>query len=269
MDITANSSHDTPLYSVEEFLSNSRSVDEGYGSELFAAINTLTNLTVYESSRSILFYFEADIHPLHRACTYQPLVRSINESIEHILLGMEMADPKKVVREFSWWEKFNFTHKQAEADYLSGVKNVRFNKVLMERNLGQLRLALNALREIHNQMVRALPFLTKLIDQGHIFLELQEETPDTVYDKQLDRFRRQLKNTIAFQSMAMMNEKQIEQYINVSQNTLDRANEISTILIPIWQTLYNNQNSEKHVDVAKIEEVAKLHERVIQSLKNL
>ncbi|MCP0917709.1 hypothetical protein MUB04_14335 [Acinetobacter indicus] len=269
MNTTANDLHTTHLYSVEEFLSNSVSVDEGYGSELFAAINTLTSLTVYEQTQSVMYYFNDDKHPYHRACTYQPLVRSVNESIEEILTGMELSDPKKVVRNFSWWEKFNCVHKQAETDYLSGVKNIRFHKVLMERNLAQLRQALGALREIHKEMTTALPFLQKLVEQGFAFIEQQEQNPEPIYEKQLDRFRRQLKNTVAFQSMAQMNIKQVEQYIDVAQNTLDRANEISTILIPIWQTLYNNQNSENHVDKAKIEEVAKLHERVIESLKNL
>lgn len=269
MSTTANDSHTTHLYSVEEFLSNNSSLDEGYGSELFAAINSLTNFFVYEKTRSVLYYFEDDKHPYHRACTYQPLVRSVNQNIEQILNGMELSDPKKIVRKFSWWEKLNSVHKEAEAKYLGGVKAIRFHKTLMERNLVNLRQALGALRMINKEMIVALPFLQKLVDQGFTFIENQELNPDPNYEKQLDRFRRQLKNTVAFQSMTLMNIKQVEQYIDVAQNTLDRATEISTILIPIWQTLYTNQSSEQHVDIAKIEEVAKLHERVIKNLKNL
>lgn len=266
--ITPNS-HDTHLYSVEEFLANTVSVDRGYGSELFDAINTLTGLTAYDQSKSVQHYFQAEQHPYHRACTYQPLVRSINENIKAIFSGMELSDPKKLSRDFSWWDKLLCKDGQAEMDYLQGVKDIRFYKVLMERNAKQLLEALTALRSIQNELSTAVPFLQQLIDQGFAFVQKQEENPEPAYEKHLDRFNRQLKNAVAFQSMAMMNIKQIDQYIDVAQATLDRANEISTLLIPIWQTVYHNQNSEHHVDKANLEEIAVLHEKVIGSLKNL
>lgn len=262
-------SHHTHLYSVEEFLLNTVSVDKGYGSELFDAINTLTGLTVYDQSKSVLHYFQPDFHPYHRACTYQPLVRTINESIKGIFAGMEFSDPNKLNRKFSWWDKLLCIDTQAETDYLQGVKDIRYHKILMERSAQQLLEALTALRSIEKELSTALPFLQKLIDQGFAFVQKQEENPEPDYERHIDRFNRQLQNAVAFQSMAMMNVKQIEQYIDVAQATLDRATEVSTLLIPIWQTVYHNQNSENHVDKANLEEIAVLHERVIESLKSL
>ena len=78
-----------------------------------------------------------------------------------------------------------------------------------------------------------------------------------------------INSTTSDSKAAMMNAKQVEQYIDVAQTTLDRANEVSTLLIPIWQTVYHNQNSEHRVDKANLEEIAILHERVIESLKSL
>lgn len=269
MERTAPSKHDTHLYSVEEFLLDTVSVDKGYGSELFDAINTLTGFTSYDQSKSVQHYFQGELHPYHRACTYQPLVRYINENIKAIFAGMELSDPKKLSREFSWLDKLMFRHTQAESDYLQGVKNVRYYKVLMERNAKQLLEALTALRSIEKELATALPFLKQLIDQGFAFVQKQQENPEPAYERHVDRFNRQLQNAVAFQSMAMMNAKQIEQYIDVAQATLDRATEVSTLLIPIWQTVYHNQNSERHVDKANLEEIAVLHERVIESLKSL
>ncbi len=266
---TAPSLHSTHLYSVEEFLADTISVDKGYGSELFDAINKLTGFTSYDQSKEVQHYFSGELHPYHRACTYQPLVRSINEHIKAIFEGMQLSDPKKLSRKFSWLDKLLCNHTQAESDYLQGVKNVRCHKILMERNAKLLLQALTALRSIEEELSTALPFLKQLIEQGFTFVQKQQENPEPAYERHLDRFNRQLQNAVAFQSMAMMNAKQVEQYIDVAQTTLDRANEVSTLLIPIWQTVYHNQNSEHRVDKANLEEIAILHERVIESLKSL
>lgn len=269
MERTTPNSHDTHLYSVEEFLADTVSVDKGYGSELFDAINTLTGFTSYDQSESVQHYFQQERHPFSRACTYQPLVRSINEDIKAIFSGMELSDPKKLSRKFSWLDKLFFVDKQAETEYFQGVKHIRYHKVFMERNAKQLLEALTALRSIYKELSTALPFLQHLIDQGFDFVKKQEENPEKAYERHIDRFNRQLKNAVAFHSMVLMNIKQIEQYIDLAQATLDRATEVSTLLIPIWHSVYHHQNAEHHVDKANLEEIAKLHEKVIESLKNL
>lgn len=270
MELRLNNELILTLPTVEEFIQNPASFDAGYGKDLFTIMNTLHGFTHYDDNLGVSHYLRDHIHPYAVAALYQPSIQELTSHLLEIVSGIERANPMRVTREFSWFEKLLHKDEEEKAIYISGVKDINFRYMVIQNATKNLKLALDALREIRRNMNEVLPYLDHLVAEGHKFVEQHQTTLNSPYADKLDRFNRQLMNAIAFQNMARMNIQQVENYIDLSQATLDRTLEISTVLVPLWRSLYSNQIDEDGVlNMHSFKNLGDLYDQVIQKLRTL
>jgi hypothetical protein len=270
MELRLNNELILTLPTVEQFIQTPASFDAGYGKDLFTIMNTLHGFTHYDSQLGVSHYLSKHLHSYARAALYQPSVKDLNTHLLEIISGIERANPDRVMRKYSWLEKLLLKDKEEKAIYISGVKDINCRYIVIQNAMNNLKTALQALREVRRNMLDVQPFLDHIVQEGYAFVEQHENNANSPYAEKLDRFNRQLLNAVAFQNMAQMNIQQVQNYIELSQATLDRTLEISTVLVPLWRSLYSRQILENgELNMEPFAELGDLYNQVIQKLRTL
>lgn len=271
MEVRLNNDLIVTLPTVEEFMKNSEHLDAGYGKDLFTIMNVLFGFTEYNEQTKISTYIsDKSKHPYTLAALYQPSIKALNEHLFEIVSGIQHANPERVLRDFTWLEKLLHKDIEEKAIYVSGVKTIIARYDMMNEAIEHLKLAVRALREIRRTMLEILPYIEHIIKEGYRFIDQHQSNENSPYRDNLDRFNRQLLNVVAFQRMAHLNIQQVENYIELSQATLDRTLEITTVLIPLWRSLYVNQiDNQGNLKMESFADLGDLYQQVIQELRLL
>lgn len=270
MELYLNNELILTLPTVEEFVESPTLFDAGYGKDLFTIMNTLHGFTQYDSKLGVSHYLSDNLHPYAFSALYQPSVQELTSHLLEIVSGIERANPLRVTRKYSWLEKLIHKDEEEKAVYISGVKDINCRYIVIQNATKNLKTALKALREVRRNMNDVLPCLDHIVVEGHKFVEQHQTTLNSPYADKLDRFNRQLINAIAFQNMAKMNIQQVDNYIDLSQATLDRTLEISTVLVPLWRSLYSTQLDKDGVlNMQSFENLGDLYDQVIEKLRAL
>lgn len=200
----------------------------------------------------------------------QSPIGGLANKLEGILEGLNQADPKKIAKAPNWLERF--TGKVVEVHLRYQVARENLETLIAQAsefaiNVRESIKAIDRLIAEHGQEAEQLGIY---IAAGQQYLE---ENPDAgvptgavlEFDNPRERFARKLTNLATLQASHEMSLSQMRLTKAQAIDMLDRFEETSRVLVPVWRQHALALTSSTAVSAAQAAEAIKAHEVLTQS----
>ena len=198
-------------------------------------------------------------------------VTRLAEAIANIVAKLSDADPEKIAKAPTWLEKF--TGKSLEVHVNYEVARLDLEALLAgaaqaAQDVHTLLGALDSLIESHAHDTAAL---RAAIQAGREFLaehpEVGRPNPSAMtFDNPRERFERKLANLTTLLKSHELSWAQLAMTKAQAYSHLDRFEETSAVLVPIWRQHALSHTTSRDADPALVQKAVAAHRALLQSL---
>jgi uncharacterized protein YaaN involved in tellurite resistance len=198
-------------------------------------------------------------------------VSRLASSLAEIIAKLSDADPKKITEKPSWFARIRGSALEAKVRY--HVARDDLEKTLEEaegaaQGVRDAVAALNRLMEVHKAEAE---HLQSYINAGRDYLDQNPDAgkPDAselTFDNPRERFARRLANLATLLASHEMSLTQMKLTRAQAVDLLDRFEETSRVLIPVWRQHTLALATTKHMSQEMLAEATKAHDALMNSL---
>jgi Toxic anion resistance protein (TelA) len=175
----------------------------------------------------------------------QAPVSRLARHLEHVLLLLSGADPRKVAKPATWYERFTGKALEAQVAYLGSRKSIDIHLDESNESAVAVRSAIDAMDQLIASHQSEVFQLAAYIQAAQEYLQenplaglsVKQDAGDQTldFDKPRERFARKVANLATLLSSHELSITQMRLTRAQAIDLLDRFEETITVLIPVWR----------------------------------
>ncbi|ENL0204383.1 toxic anion resistance protein [Salmonella enterica] len=198
-------------------------------------------------------------------------VTELSGTLSGIVSALVQADPQRIDSNPSWLSRFTGKHLETQVRYQKARQEV---ELLIDRGeyfLAHVNETLHALDELLAIYQLEIRHLNIFIKAGREYLEdsSAEPMPEAnriAFDNPRERLARKIANLATLLSSHEMTEMQLKMTRAQCIDMMDRFNETTKVLVPVWRQHTLSLNTTKNIDPSIVKQATNAHEALLSSL---
>lgn len=211
--------------------------------------------------------------------TFQSLMKNapitvLAAQISKVVAKLKEADPKTLTEAPSWLDKV--LGRDVEKVVLYKVARVTLDELLATASgaAASVRETVKGLESLIEGHHAEVDQLTAYIEAGNEYLaenpSAGEASPGALeFDRPRERLARKVTNLAALRAAHEMSEAQMRLTRAQAMDILDRFNETTTLLVPVWRQHTMALTNAKSLDPSIVSQATKAHQALLRSLQGL
>ncbi|EES2026007.1 TPA: protein KlaA [Escherichia coli] len=198
-------------------------------------------------------------------------VTELSGTLSGIVSALVQADPQRIESNPSWLSRFTGKHLETQVRYQLARHKVEHLIDQGEFFLAHVNETLQALDDLLAIYQLEIRHLNIFIQAGREYLKdsfvdaMPEETR-IAFDNPRERLARKIANLATLLSSHEMTEMQLKMTQAQCIDMMDRFDETTKVLVPVWRQHTLSLNTAKNIDPSIVKQATSAHEALLSSL---